>query len=414
LADTIGQAQSSPDGTCVISGAPEASISAVQVTSTGPSYVVPFDGHITEWSVGAFDEPGATATVHLEIWEESGGVYTLLFRSPGQTINGGDGVQTFTLAAPEPVSSGQIIGFGMTGDGVAGCLQETGNPADTVAAIISVEEGSSGTPEDILTGFLVNIAAEVVPADLPDLMVTKLCPAGNSTPPSGFAITVTGVPGSTPIICGQTVLFEDLAVGPITISETITATGTAAFASAIVCGSSGAPGTALTIMAAVGDDMRCFVVNNLESTAAPPISPVPGPGGTVVIGPTTITLPITIANTNSNSNDNAATNTNTTANANTTTNGNSNTQNQTGMQAQTGGQGQAASAPAIAFAVSPNGALGQVGVPEVAAPGIRIIPPSTGEAGLVTDEEAGLRSYVLAAGIVALLGGLVVLTALCR
>jgi hypothetical protein len=214
-----------------------------------------------------------------------------------------------------------------------------------------------------------------------NLTVTKLCPSGNSTPPSGFALTVTGVPGSTPILCGQTVDFDAVPTGLVTISETITATGSAVFASAIVCGDEGITGPTITVDAAPGASIECFIVNNLGSATAPPAQPVPGPGATVVIGPTTITLPITIANTKTNANSNATANTNTTTNTNATSNTNSNPQTQTSSQTQTGGQDQAAVADGGALAVSPDAVLGQGGVPSVAG-ATHIKPPSTGDAGL--------------------------------
>jgi hypothetical protein len=244
--------------------------------------------------------------------------------------------------------------------------------------------------------------------DLSNTLVTKLCPSGNSIPPSGFALTVSNLPGSTPIICGQTVLFANVPDGLATISETITATGSSLFASAIVCGATGATGTTLTVTAAVGATIECFVVNNLGSTTAPPTQPVPGAGGTVIIGPTTITLPITIANTNTNTNNNTTTNTNSTTNTNTTTNTNLNSQNQTNSQTQTGGQDQSGFAEGGALAVSPHVVLGQGGVPQIATAGARITPPSTGDAGLASSESSAAGN-VLAAMVAALLAGVAAL-----
>jgi hypothetical protein len=240
--------------------------------------------------------------------------------------------------------------------------------------------------------------------DAPSLIVQKLCPSGNSTLPSAFFLTVTGIPGNTPILCGQTVSFPEVPEGLVTISETITATGSAVFASAIVCGNEGITGPTITIDAALGDNIECFVVNNLGSTTAPPAQPVPGPGATVIIGETTITLPITIANTNTNTNTNATTNNNSTANTNSTTNSNSNAQNQTSSQTQTGGQDQAALADAHGLAVSPHAVLGAGGVPEVKAGATRVTPPSTGDGGLASSGSPA-ASYVVAALVVMLLAG---------
>jgi hypothetical protein len=243
------------------------------------------------------------------------------------------------------------------------------------------------------------------PDDLPDLTVTKLCPSGNSTPPSAFFLTVDVLPGSTPIICGQTVAFTDVPTGLVTISETITAAGNAVFASAITCGGVGQVGPTLTIQTAMGDDIACFVVNNAGTTTAPPVPPVVGPGGSITIGGTTIVVPITIANTNTNTNNNLTTNTNTTTNTNVTTNTNTNTQNQSNSQTQTGGQDQNAEAFGGALAVSPDAVLGQGGVPSVWG-GTHIRPPSTGDAGLASDERESSVSLVLIAAVAASLTGI--------
>jgi hypothetical protein len=176
-AATIGQALT--DTVCAATS--EGGFHVVQVTSSGPDYVIPEDGTLTSWSVEAIasgeGESPTTVTAHLEVWRlELDGSYTLIFMSPGEDIEVDSGVHVIPLTPAVPVTADDIIGLGLsTGNG--GCIQASGEVGDSVATFTgALSEGFNSDTDNqepsTLSQFQVNVAANFVTGEPTPGMIT--------------------------------------------------------------------------------------------------------------------------------------------------------------------------------------------------------------------------------------------------
>jgi hypothetical protein len=110
----------------------------VQLSATGVSYTVPFEGTITSWSA-ASDEPGAQTKL-LILQPVSGTTFNVVAKSDFGTFTS-TGVQTFP--AQIPVHAGQVIGdFGQ----LCG-IDDAGPPGDQFG-IFEGFEPAAGTNQD--------------------------------------------------------------------------------------------------------------------------------------------------------------------------------------------------------------------------------------------------------------------------
>jgi hypothetical protein len=173
--------------------------SVIQLSSDGPSYVVPGAGTLTSWSIAAVPsgaEDAGNETVRFEVWRPTGGSsYELVYISPSDvSITQGSGVNSFTLSPPVAVEAGDVLGVVITSDS-GYCLNTTqGDSANVFGANFDAlpTAGDSRSFDDLYSQYSfyanINIAATFEP-ESSTLTVRKLV-GGSPTPGTVFTENV--------------------------------------------------------------------------------------------------------------------------------------------------------------------------------------------------------------------------------
>jgi hypothetical protein len=211
----------SPQGDEGCGGVGTGMISALQASSTGPSYVVPAAGTLTAWST----TPGARgdSSAVFEVWRPAGdsGQFTLVYVSSATTISPGDSVETFALSPAVWVEAGDVLGIGVLGRNGEFCVEHTQNAGDVALALLTdalPQVGHTYGPADCsdvdvclekdafisTTNYVTDIGAEFEPASNEASistgggLVTITTPQG-----TGLSdVTASAVPSSPPLPAG--------------------------------------------------------------------------------------------------------------------------------------------------------------------------------------------------------------------
>jgi hypothetical protein len=135
--------------------------SQVQLSATGVSYTVPFDGTITSWS--AASDSGGAQTKLLVLQPVSGTTFNVVAKSEFGTFTT-SGVQTF--ATNIPVHAGQVIGdFGQL------CSIDGAGPSSDHFGIAEGSEPPTGAGQDFpgssQPGNHIDLSATVEPGATP-------------------------------------------------------------------------------------------------------------------------------------------------------------------------------------------------------------------------------------------------------
>lgn len=136
-AASAATALGSPQGDESCGGVGTGMISALQASSTGPSYVVPATGTLTAWSTTPGTQGSFSAV--FEVWRPGGvsGQYTVVYVSTETTLTPGDSVETFELSPAVWVQAGDVLGIGVLGPAGEFCTKHTQNVGDVALGLLT-------------------------------------------------------------------------------------------------------------------------------------------------------------------------------------------------------------------------------------------------------------------------------------
>jgi hypothetical protein len=163
-------------------------------------------GQITQWQTNTTADPAAGSALTLVVLRPNDGAYTVVAIDPEATPSPlpADGIATFTPPTPLPVQGGDVLGL-YSFAGTPTCawigVSDANDRVDVFGATTAPGPGDSETPLGAVGGYLVDVAATLVPSDV-DAGVTTSAGAAGATAgrPAVFSSTVlNNGPASAPI-----------------------------------------------------------------------------------------------------------------------------------------------------------------------------------------------------------------------